>query len=93
MKWLKRRLRNWFNSDDSNFIEVNTNKLARGPDHYFDDNPLRFSATMARGGVVVTSNVYDKVKDRNNCIIHVIHDNEDVAARIGQIVAMKLIKQ
>jgi hypothetical protein len=48
---------------------------------------------MARGGVVVTSNVYDRAKDRYNCIIHVIHDDEDVAARIGQIVAMELIKQ
>jgi hypothetical protein len=92
MNWLKRRLRNWINSEQDS-IQVHSTRLSKGPDHMFDDNPLRFSVTMARGGVVVTSNVYDRVKDRNNCIIHVIHDDEDVAGRVGQIVAMELMKQ
>ena len=92
MNWLKRRLRNWINSEQDS-IQVHSTRLSSGPDHMFDDNPLRFSVTTARGGVVVTSNVYDRVKDRNNCIIHVIHDDEDVAGRVGQIVAMELMKQ
>ena len=91
MKWLRHKLRNWINVDDYSPNILATSSV-RG-NHEFDDNPMRFSVTMARGGVVVTSNVYDRAKDRHNCIIHVIHDDEDVAAKIGQIVAMELIKQ
>jgi hypothetical protein len=48
---------------------------------------------MARGGIVITTSTYDRVKDRNFNIVHVIHDDEDVANKVGQIVAMELIKQ
>jgi hypothetical protein len=91
MNWLKRQLRNWINSDN---CAITGNAISpMRIQHDFDDSPIRFSVTMARGGVVIASNVYDRSKDRNNCIIHVVHDDEDVAAKIGQIVAMELIKQ
>jgi|CryBogDrversion2_5_1035270.scaffolds.fasta_scaffold19371_2 hypothetical protein len=89
MNWLKRKLRNWINSDDD-CIEL---PLRAGREHQFDDDPIKFSVTMARGGIVVTSSTYDRVKDRNYNVVHVIHDNEDVAAQVGQIVAMELMKQ
>lgn len=92
MNWLKRRLRNWINSEQDS-IQAKSTRLSSGSDHMFDDNPLRFSVTVARGGVVVTTCTYDKQKDRTNNIIHVIHDDEDVAAKVGQIVAMELMKQ
>lgn len=90
MRWLRHKLRNWINIDHAPNILAASSVRSN---YEIDDNPMRFSVTMARGGVVVTSNVYDRAKDRYNCIIHVIHDDEDVAARIGQIVAMELIKQ
>ena len=88
MKWLKRRLRNWINSDEDCLVST-----VHGANHYFDDNPIRFAVTMARGGIVITTSTYDRVKDRTHNIVHVIHDDEDVANQVGQIVAMELMKQ
>jgi hypothetical protein len=90
MKWLKRKLRNWINSEEECILE--TSPRLRAGNHQFDDDPIRFSVTMARGGVVVTSSVYDRTKDRNYNLVHVIHDDEDVATKVGQIVAMELMK-
>lgn len=85
----KNWIRNWLYSDEA--------KLSRGviPEAVASsdfDTPIRFSVTPARGGLVVTSRIYDRQKDRQNEIVHVIHDDEDVAQRIGEIVAMELMK-
>jgi hypothetical protein len=79
--------RNWLNSDD---IKVPRDSLAVSTSEF--DTPIRLCITPARGGVVVTTRNYDRQKDRNNEIVHVIHDDEDVARRIGEIVAMELMK-
>ena len=83
-RWVK-------NYEEQDCIMV-SNKISSVSEHMFDDNPIRFSVTTARGGIVVTSSTYDRVKDRNFNIVHVIHDNEDVAKRVGEIVALELMK-
>ena len=59
-----------------------------------DDIPLRlnFNVMPAAGGVVVTINKYDRQKGHNLETLHVIHDDEDVANNIGQIVSMELLR-
>lgn len=90
MQWIKRKLRNWVMN---NYQEtVYANKLAVTSDREEFGEPIRFNVTPARGGIVVTSRTYDRMKDRNNEIIHVIHDDEDVARKVGDIVAMELMK-
>jgi hypothetical protein len=69
-----------------------TTKLAVSSDREDYGTPIRFSVTPARGGIVVTSRTYDRQKDRSDEIIHVIHDDEDVARKVGDIVAMELMK-
>ena len=91
MKWLKRKLRNWVLEEDC--IQSNYATKSSVDTEMIGENPIRFSVTSARGGIVVATRIYDRIKDRSNEIIHVIHDDEDVAAKIGQIVAMELIKQ
>lgn len=90
MRWLKRKLRNWINSEEDCVLATSPRLLASN--HQFDDDPIRFSVTMARGGVVVTSSIHDRTKDRIYNLVHVIHDDEDVASKVGQIVAMELMK-
>ena len=84
--------RNWFrnclHSDDE--IKVARDSMTVASSEF--DTPIRLSITPARGGIVVTTKHYDRQKDRNNEIVHVIHDDEDVARRIGEIVAMELMK-
>ena len=81
--------RNWLHRDEEKLMA--STAIARVDRDEFGE-PIRFSVTPARGGVVVTSRTYDRQKDRNNEVIHVIHDDEDVARRVGEIVALELMK-
>ena len=72
--------RNWLYKDEEKIMAVSR---TASPSDSFEE-PIRFSVTPARGGIVVTSRVYDRQKDRNNEIVHVIHDDEDVARQIGR---------
>jgi len=53
---------------------------------------FRFDVSVGRGGVVLITRRYDPKKDETIEILNVIHDDEDVAGQIGQIVAMEMIK-
>jgi hypothetical protein len=89
MRWLKRKLRNWLN-DEEITLNYATAKVSADSESFGE--PIRFSVTPARGGIVVATRVYDRVKDRSHEVIHVIHDDEDVAHKVGDIVAMELMK-
>jgi len=54
---------------------------------------IRFTVMPARGGTIVQLTSYDRAKDRNDTITHVIPDGEDVAATVGRIVSMELWRQ
>ena len=81
-------IRNWLYNDEAKLNRAMPESVATSD----FDMPIRLNITPARGGVVVTTKHYDRQKDRNNEIVHVIHDDEDVARRIGEIVAMELMK-
>jgi hypothetical protein len=53
---------------------------------------FRFEVSVGRGGIVLVTRRYDPKKDENIEILHVIHDNDDIAHSVGQIVAMEIIK-
>jgi len=53
---------------------------------------FRFDVSVGRGGVVLITRRYDPKKDETTEILNVIHDDQDIAAQIGQIVAMEMIK-
>jgi hypothetical protein len=59
-----------------------------------EDVPLRmnFNVMPAMGGVVISINNYDRKTGRHTENLHVIHDDEDVATNIGQIVSLELLK-
>ena len=59
-----------------------------------EDVPVRinFNVMPASGGVVITVNKYDRKTNRHIEDLHVIHDDEDVASNIGQIVSMELLR-
>ena len=91
---------NWFRTRLRNFLlENNTQKLASAGMPTVSESdpmggePIRFTITPARGGIVVSIRYYDRRNDRTNDSVHVIHDDQDVAANIGHIVSMELMKQ
>jgi hypothetical protein len=53
---------------------------------------FRFDVSVGRGGVVLITRRYDPKNDETIEILNVIHDDEDIAGQIGQIVAMEMIK-
>lgn len=84
-------LAQWLLNNKREEVYASTKISAMGDSEEYG-TPIRFSVTPARGGIVVTSRTYDRQKDRSDEIIHVIHDDEDVARKVGDIVAMELMK-
>jgi len=59
-----------------------------------DIDGMRFIVMPAEGGTIVQMRTYDRRRDESNNKTYVIPDTEqDIAHRIGQIVAMELLKQ
>ena len=87
MKWLKRKFRRWL--DDS--IEDICVPLAKsGP--AVDVDGLTFNVMKANGGVIVQTRNYDRKTDRHNYNTYLIHDEESIVERVGQIVALEILK-
>lgn len=88
---IKRWVRRWIFDDDNANTTMAISSSTSIRDSEFD-TPIRFTVTPARGGVVVCCRNYDRQKDRSFEVIHVIHDDEDIAQKIGHIVSMELMK-
>ncbi len=54
---------------------------------------IRFTVMPARGGTIVQLTSYNRAKDRNDTITHVIPDGEDISDAVGRIVSMELWRQ
>ena len=89
--WLRQKLKNFLYPD--NEVElVSSNRLSVTSDDYNEDNTLRFSVTPARGGLIVSVRNYNRKKDSSENTVPVIHDDEDVAQRVSEIVSMSLLR-
>jgi hypothetical protein len=88
MSKFKQWLRNWLNDQEE---DIAVNQISTGND-IDSETALRFEVIPARGGVIVTVRHYDRQKDRFNHTNHVIHDDENIAEHIGQLVSMELLR-
>jgi hypothetical protein len=85
--WIK----NWLNSDDTSYTQdmridsVSTKGIE-------SENSIRFEVTPARGGLVITVRIYDRKTDSHIWVNHVIHDDEEVPARIAEIISMNMLR-
>jgi len=88
MRWLSRKIRRWLD----NSIELACEPaIVRASDSVSIDG-IAFNVMPANGGVIVQTRHYDRKTDRNLYNTHIITDQEDIAARVGQIVALELLK-
>ena len=91
INWLRIRLHNFIFPQDSQAVP---SKLATVREsHDADIEGMRFTVMPAEGGTIVQMRTYDRRKDESNTKTYVIPETEqDVAHRIGQIVALELFK-
>ena len=89
MKWLKRKLRQWVREDEVYAVEAPA--LVAGS-RGVDIDGLSFNVMSATGGTVVQVRYYDRKTDRHNYSTYLIHDEESIVERVGQIVALEILK-
>jgi hypothetical protein len=91
--WLRQKIKNFLYPDDEVGLQ-SPNRLSSvtSNDDYSEDNTLRFNVTPARGGIIVSVRNYNRKRDTSENTIHVIHDDEDVAQRVSEIVSMSLLR-
>jgi len=93
--WFKNRLRNWIMSDDCEVIQTKRGRnglISADHDSLDSDKGIRITAYKAQGGMVVETNFYDRIKDRNYRTLHVITDDKDLGKEIGKIITMETLK-
>ena len=88
MKWLKRKLRNWINSDDE---WLSPTPVQESIGHDYGD-PLRFTISKAHGGIIVSTQRYNSKIDRSESDVYIITEDQDLSAEIGKIVTMASLK-
>lgn len=90
INWIRRKLHNFiFPQDQAEKLSMNTVRASEAP----DIEGMRFCVMPADGGTIVQMRTYDRRKDDSNTKTYVIPESEqDIAHRIGQIVAMELIR-
>lgn len=91
MNWLKRKIRNWLASEyvtqkADHAISMDTTS----PQIRIEG--LMFNVMPAQGGTIVQIRHYNRRKDENDYITHIITEQEDVSERIGHIVSMELMR-
>ena len=91
--WLRQKLKNFLYPEDGpECVKIDNRLAVTAADDYNEDNTLRFSVTPARGGIIVSVRNYNRKKDTSENTVHVIHDDEDVAHRVSEIVSLSLLR-
>ena len=89
--WLRKKLKNFLYPDDESEL-VPSRLSVTSNDEIQEDNTLRFTVTPARGGIIVSVRNYNRKRDTSENTVHVIHDDEDVAKHVSEIVSLSLLR-
>ena len=89
--WLRKKLKNFLYPDDESEL-VPSRLSVTSKDDIQEDNTLRFTVTPARGGIIVSVRNYNRKRDTSENTVHVIHDDEDVAKHVSEIVSLSLLR-
>ncbi len=89
--WLRKKLKNFLYPDDETELMSSRLSVTSNGDIQ-EDNTLKFTVTPARGGIIVSVRNYNRKKDTSENTVHVIHDDQDVAKHVSEIVSMSLLR-
>lgn len=85
MRWIKRKVRQWANEDESKPVVDQTVGV--------DDSPvLNFRIFSAQNGLILEFTRYNSKIDRRDNSIYIIANDEDVADFVRQTLPMEMLK-
>jgi hypothetical protein len=92
MNWLKRKLRNWVNSDECEIgIKMQAITSGNSP-RQIDANGFNLRVYKASGGTVIETSVYDRHKDRHHNGLYVITDDKNLGDELNKIITMENLR-
>jgi hypothetical protein len=93
MSWFKRKIRRWLQEEDNLVKQArdHTTAISRGTD-LDNNNKLSFSIHRARGGIVVETSNYDRIKDRHSNTLYVVTNEQDLGHEIAKIFTMESLR-
>lgn len=94
MNWFKKLVVKWIREDWENARndpKSATIGAVRESDSV-DIEGIRFTMMAAHGGAILQTRTYNNKTDRHLYNTYLIPDGDDVAERVGQIVAMELLR-
>ena len=95
MKSVKRWIRNWLSDEETatKVRELPQGAIGMSGGDFEDDRSIRFNITPARGGMIVTVKNYNQRHDKTDTVVHIIHDNDEIADNIARIVTMEMLSR
>ena len=99
-KQRKRAKMNWFDRwfmNKLNKVQESQGNIPLAMSRDIDEDinfphTVRFNITSARGGYICTVSRYDERKDRNDRIVYVIDESEDISKKVADIVSMEMLR-
>lgn len=96
MKWLKRRLRNWFNQEEDAPDELyvaakSANRLISRSDIDSEEG-LSITVRSAIGGRIVTFRHYDRKTDRSNHRLYIVPEDQDFERELGKMITLESMR-
>jgi hypothetical protein len=87
MRWLKRKIRNWLQQEESVVLE----KITASRDS-INQQGMNFSLYKAVGGHILESRTYNSKTDRHEGTLYMIHEDQDFAKQVAQSIMLEQIK-
>ena len=92
MNWLKRRLRNWLDSD-RNMPETaqwaKNSAVLRSSSDIDSEDGLSITVRNAIGGRIVTFRHYDRKTDRSNHRLYIVPEDQDFERELGKMITLE----
>jgi hypothetical protein len=90
MNWLRRKLRDWLNSEEP--IRIREVIQSSSTRDQLRNEGLNFTLHQAVGGHIFESRKYNEKTDRHENTLYMIHDDQDFAKQVAQAIMLEQMK-
>jgi len=90
MNWLKRKIRDWLDSEDE--IRLQRATVVERDRDSPAQNGMNFCLYKAVGGHILESRAYNPKTDRTDGTLYMIHEDQDFAKQVAQAIMLEQMK-